>query len=141
MSADPRTFEAGRPRISGPIRRLARPLGRWALPFSGTRWLPLYVILRHTGRRSGTAYATPVVGLSAKDGFLIPLPFGDETQWARNLFAAGGGVLRKAGREYEIGDPEVVDRDAVAVDLPAPMRLLSRLFGLRQYVRVRTSSV
>jgi deazaflavin-dependent oxidoreductase (nitroreductase family) len=132
----PSTFEAGRPRISGPVRALARPLGPVALPIAGRRWFPFYGILRHTGRTSGKSYSTPVVALPTPDGFLVPLPFGDATQWARNLFAAGGGSLKWAGREQRIGEPQIVDREATD-DLPMLVRFLSRRFGLRQFVRVR----
>jgi len=137
MNRSPAEFDADRPRVSAPIRRLARPLGPLALPIAGTRWLPLYSILRHTGRTSGRAYSTPVVGITVPDGFLIPLPFGDATQWARNLFAAGGGRLRHGGREYAIDEPRVVDRDGVEADLPSLVRWLAARVGLRQFVRVR----
>lgn len=136
MSGAPATFEAGRPRFSGRIRALSRPLGPLALPLAGKRWLPLYGILRHTGRTSGKAYSTPVVAIRTPDGFLIPLPFGDATQWARNLFAAGGGSLRSAGRDYRIVEPRIIDREDER-DLPALVRFLSRRLGLRQFVRVR----
>jgi deazaflavin-dependent oxidoreductase (nitroreductase family) len=137
MTSTPATFDAGRPHFSGPIRRLAKPFGPVARPLAGTRWFPLWAILRHTGRTSGTAYATPVVALRTGDGFIVPLPFGDATQWARNLFAAGGGSLRSAGREYQIGDPQIVEGEAAAVQLPPLIQFLARRFGLRQYVLVR----
>jgi deazaflavin-dependent oxidoreductase (nitroreductase family) len=137
MSTTPAAFEAGQPRLSRPIRALARRLGPIAVPVAGRRWLPLYAILRHTGRTSGKAYATPVVGLRTPDGFLIPLPFGDASQWARNLFAAGGGTLRSGGREYRIVEPRVVDRAAASADLPRLIRFLSGRLGLRQWIRVR----
>jgi len=137
MTGTPATFEAGRPRISGPIRRLARPLEPIAMPMAGTRWLPLWAIVRHTGRTSGKAYATPVVALRAADGFIIPLPFGDATQWAKNLFAAGGGSIRSGGREHQIGEPSIVDREDAGAQLPPLVRFLARRLGLRQFVLVR----
>ena len=137
MSNTPATFEAGRPRVSGPIRALSRPLGPIALPLAGRRWFPFYAILRHTGRASGTPYSTPVVALRTPDGFIIPLPFGDATQWARNLFAAGGGSLRWAGDDHEIREPRVVHRDDAKDHLPLIVRFLCRRLGLRQFVLVR----
>ena len=134
------SFSADRPRRSGPIRSLVRRLGPIAKPIAGTRAFPLWAILRHTGRTSGKPYATPIVALHAPDGFLIPLPFGDATQWAKNLFAAGGGSLRSGGREHEIGTPEVIDRDVAAPFLPAPIRFMAGRLGLRQWVRVRRVS-
>jgi deazaflavin-dependent oxidoreductase (nitroreductase family) len=133
-------FAAGRPHRSGPIRAIARPFGPIATRMAGSRLFPLWAILRHTGRTSGKAYATPVVALHATDGFIIPLPFGDATQWAKNLHAAGGGSIRFAGREFRIVEPQVVDREAIAATLPPLVRFASRRLGLRQFVTVRASN-
>ena len=140
MSLTPNTFIAGRPRLSGPIRRLARPIGPIARLVAGKRWFPFYAILRHRGRTSGTAYSTPVVALRTPDGFIIPLPFGDATQWARNLFAGGGGAIRFAGRDYRIVEPRIVDHEVAATHLPTVLRLVAGRLGLRQYVVVRRQS-
>jgi hypothetical protein len=86
---------------------------------------------------SGKAYSTPVAALRTLDGFIIPLPFGDATQWARNLFAAAGGSLRYAGRERRIGEPQIVDRDDAKAYLPGFVRFLCGRLGLRQFVLVR----
>jgi deazaflavin-dependent oxidoreductase (nitroreductase family) len=119
------------------MHRLSVSFGNVGRPLAGTRWFPFYSILRHTGRRSGTAYAIPVVALPTDDGYLIPLPFGERTQWLRNLAAAGGGGLRRRGRELRIADPQVVERDAVGHQLPAFVRVASRLAGIDRFVRVR----
>ena len=129
----------GLPRRSGPIRKLARPFGPIAVRMSGSRWFPLWAILRHTGRTSGKAYATPVVALATPDGFIIPLPFGDATQWAKNLLAVGSGSIRFAGREHQIVEPRIVDREG-ALGLPPLVRLLAARLGLRQFVLVRRVS-
>jgi deazaflavin-dependent oxidoreductase (nitroreductase family) len=114
------------------------PLGR---RLAGTRWFPLWAILRHTGRRSGTKYAIPVVALPTDDGFLIPLPFGSQTQWVQNLLASGGGGVRWRGHEYGIKRPEVVELDDpdVAAQLAAPIRFMSHRIGLADWVRVSRS--
>lgn len=104
---------------------------------AGSRWFPLWAILRHTGRTSGKAYATPIVALRTPDGFLIPLPFGDATQWARNLFAAGGGSLRFASEEYRIAEPQIVDHEAATTHLGRVLSFVTARLGLRQYVLVR----
>jgi deazaflavin-dependent oxidoreductase (nitroreductase family) len=133
-------FVADRPRRSLPIRAIARPFGPIAKRMAGTRIFPLWGIVRHTGRTSGKSYATPVVVRPTPDGFLIPLPFGDATQWARNLFAAGGGSIRFAGREHQIDEPRIIDLETAAAHLPPPIRFASRRLGLRQWVIVRKVS-
>jgi len=140
MTSTPSGFEAGRPRISGPIRWISRPLRPLALPVAGTRWFPFYAILRHTGRTSGKAYSTPIVALTTPDGFIIPLPFGDATQWAKNLFAAGGGWLRYGGHEYQICEPRVGEREEAKAYMPPFVRFLAARMGLRQFVFVRRIS-
>lgn len=137
MNRAPATFHAGRPRFSGPIRRFGKPLEPITQRLAGTHWFPLWAILRHVGRTSGTAYATPIVALRTRDGFIIPLPFGDATQWAKNLFAAGRGSLRSAGREYGIGEPRIVEGEVAAAHLPRSVRFVAGHLGLRQYVLIR----
>ena len=133
-------FVAGRPRRSAPIRAIAKPFGPIARRMAGTRVFPLWGIVRHTGRTSGKIYATPVVARPTADGFLIPLPFGDATQWAKNLFAAGGGSIRFAGREYAVDEPRIIDLEAAAAHLPLPIRFVSSRLGLRHWVMVRKIS-
>jgi deazaflavin-dependent oxidoreductase (nitroreductase family) len=122
------------------MRWLARAVQPLASPLSGNRWFPLWAILHHTGRTSGKAYSIPVVALRTPDGFVIPVPFGDATQWVKNLFAARGGSLRFAGRDYQISDPELVDLDVAATYLPRVLRFVTKRIGLRQYVLVKRAS-
>lgn len=140
MTSQPAALGAGQPRFSRPIRRLAGPIAPVARLVAGRRWFPFYAILRHAGRTSGMAYATPVVALRTPDGFMIPLPFGDATQWAKNLAAADGGGLRFAGHEYVVAHPRVVDREVAAAHLPALLRIVAGRLGIRNYVLVRRRS-
>ena len=137
MSSAQFEFQAGRPRLTGPLHRIAKPLGPLALPFAGTRWFPLWGVLEHTGRRSGTIYRTPIVALPTADGFIIPLPFGDLTQWAKNLFAANEGAVRSAGKSYLVTDPRVIDLAEAGPLLSGWVRFASARFGLRQFVLVK----
>ena len=138
MNTTTTTFDAGHPRRSRPIRAVARPFGPIANRMAGTRVFPLWAIVRHTGRTSGKAYATPVVARPTPDGFIIPLPFGDATQWAKNLFAAGGGSIRFAGREHQVAEPRILDLEEAAPHLAPPIRFVARRLGLRHWVLVRT---
>lgn len=138
MNTSTPDFVAGRPRRSLPVRAIARAVAPLGTRMAGTRVFPLWAVLRHTGRTSGTPYATPVVAFHTADGFIVPLPFGDATQWARNLFAAGGASIRFAGREYRVVDPRIADRDEVAIHFPRVIRFITRRIGLRQYVTLRS---
>ena len=104
---------------------------------AGTRWLPLWGVLRHVGRRSGSAYEIPVVALPTSGGFLIPLPFGDQTQWLKNIQAADHASVRHAGHDYVVDHPEVVDIKTAGPDLPGWVRFAARRVGIGRFVRVR----
>lgn len=119
------------------IHRLSVRFGGMGRFLSGSRWMPMYAVLRQVGRRSGTAYATPVVAFRAGDGFLIPLPFGDETQWLLNVQAAERAGLRRGGREYVVAAPEVVTLAEAGQHLPVVIRWAAGAFGIARFVRVQ----
>ncbi|HEX5158203.1 MAG TPA: nitroreductase family deazaflavin-dependent oxidoreductase, partial [Ktedonobacterales bacterium] len=59
-----------------------------------------FALLRHVGRRSGKQYEIPIMVWRMKDGFVIVLTYGPNTDWLRNLQAADQGSLRWHKREY-----------------------------------------
>src|ERR1700723_4468778 len=67
--------------------------------------LPGFGILTHVGRKSGTLYQTPVNVFRAPEGFLIALTSGRESEWVRNVLAAGGGKLETRGVAYQLSAP------------------------------------
>ena len=94
--------------------------------------------LRHEGRRTGKEYATPVTAEPTEDGFVIPLSYGEEVDWLRNVRAAGRCTIESRDGTYTIGGPEVVDR-ATALSAAGPRaRLMFRAFGLDSYLKVHT---
>jgi deazaflavin-dependent oxidoreductase (nitroreductase family) len=111
--------------------RLFAPLSR---PLAGRRWFPLWAILHHRGRTSGTAYATPVVVRRTADGFVIPMPFGDATQWARNVIAADGCTIHWRGRDHVVGHPATVGRDRAGEAFTPLMRAVMGPAGIEQFL-------
>jgi deazaflavin-dependent oxidoreductase (nitroreductase family) len=113
------------------ITRLTAPLSRL---LAGHRWFPLWAVLHHRGRVSGKDYAIPVVARRTRDGFVIPMPFGDQTQWARNVEAAGRCTIRWRGQDYAEQDPQPVDRDAVADAFSTLERSMMGPLGIRRFL-------
>ncbi|MGN2638881.1 nitroreductase family deazaflavin-dependent oxidoreductase [Nocardia takedensis] len=76
--------------------------GLWA-------WLlPPWAVVHHTGRSSGRAFRTPIVGFNTPEGFAIPILYGPQSHWVKNLLAAGGGEIQRVGKRYKLVDPRVV---------------------------------
>ena len=84
--------------------RAARPLAMRSAGRQGTKTS----VVRHVGRRSGRTYQTPVVVARHDDSFLIALPYGERTDWLKNVLAAGSATIMADGRTYEVDRPEVI---------------------------------
>ena len=95
-------------------------------------------VIRHTGRRSGRSYRTPVVLIpTANDGFVVPLPYGSGVDWLRNVLAAGRATVEVNGQTHDVTEPEVIDAAKVAPLLtPRRTRTYARL-GIDKYLIVR----
>ena len=98
-----------------------------------------YAVVRHVGRRSGRAYATPVWAASRGDDFMIALILGTEADWCRNIRAAGGCTLQLGGISYELNGPQLVDQAAALPAFPVWIRLVARVVGIRHLLRLRAT--
>lgn len=78
-------------------------------------------VIRHRGRVSGHLYATPVVAEHVSDDFVVPLPYGAEVDWLRNVMASGSATITSGGQRFAVEAPEIVDA-AAAVPLLSPRR-------------------
>ena len=113
-------------------KRLKR-YNAFILPIAGRRTSP-YALLRHTGRRSGRTYPTPLGAYRFGDGFVLGLTYGPDAEWCRNVVASGYAVLRWHGQDYALERPEVIPMNPrVLRAFPLPLRpLLAR--ELTQYL-------
>jgi deazaflavin-dependent oxidoreductase (nitroreductase family) len=133
----PRTTKSERP-LAGKIFGVFTPvLNSLVTRIAGRRYVPLYVLLRHQGRRSGRAYATPVVGMRVPGGFAIPMAFGEGADWYRNIVASGGATIRKGGTEHRLVDPAAIDPDSDASPFPTWQRPVFRALGIRRFLFLR----
>lgn len=106
-------------RVTNPIQRM------WA------GRIPLHGILEHVGRRSGTAYRTPLTVFDAeidgRPGYAILLTYGPNRDWLKNIKAAGGGRLRRHGKTVGVTDPRVVSKAEAAPHVRSAPRVFARL--------------
>ena len=72
---------------------------------------------------------------------VIPLTFGSRSDWAQNVWAAGGCSIRLRGRDYRATQPEfrtVADAGPLLRAAFSPVERASfRLLGIKQVVRLR----
>ena len=100
--------------------------------------LPGFGIVTHVGRKSGRVYRTPVNVFRASEGFLIALTYGRESEWVRNVLAAGGCQLETRGVPYQLSAPTIV-HDTTGRRFPLFVRMILRLIGASDFMRLSTS--
>ena len=90
-------------------------------------WLPGFGVIVHRGRRSGREYRTPV-NVFRHDGLrVVALTYGADSDWVKNVLAAGGCDLITRGKRYELTQPALVHdntRSRVPFVVRVPLRLL-----------------
>ncbi|HST65622.1 MAG TPA: nitroreductase family deazaflavin-dependent oxidoreductase [Mycobacteriales bacterium] len=99
------------------------------------RTLPGFGVVLHTGRRSGRAYRTPVNAFRTATGYVIALTYGADSDWTRNVLAAGGCTLLTRGRAVALRDPRVV-RDDGPDAIPAPIRAFLRRADVTEFLEL-----
>jgi deazaflavin-dependent oxidoreductase (nitroreductase family) len=100
--------------------------------------LPGFGILTHVGRKSGKVYRTPVNVFRSPRGFLIALTYGRESEWVKNVLAAGGCQLETRGVRLLVSTPTIV-HDPTRRRFPIPVRIVLRLIGANDFMRLSTS--
>src|SRR5262249_49845552 len=105
-------------------------------PLLGTiAWLlPPLAVVHHVGRKSGRRYRSPVVAFSSADGFVIPMTYGRDVDWARNIVDAGGCELEQMGRRVALRNPRMVGFNAAKARLPPALRPLLHAADFPGYV-------
>lgn len=94
-------------------------------------------VIRHRGRRSGNEYSTPVVAVPVEGGFVIPLPYGEEVDWLKNVIAAGHATVQVKGETHAVGAPKIIDAQAALPLLDGRHRAVWRQFGIDRYLELR----
>jgi deazaflavin-dependent oxidoreductase (nitroreductase family) len=97
-------------------------------------------VIHHVGRRTGNAYQTPVGPYATDDGFVIALPYGEGTDWVKNVLAARSATLVTEGATYDVDRPEIVPLADVVHLVPGNERRSLRFFRVEQALRLRRTA-
>ena len=113
--------------------RVMRPL---ALRSAGKQGSSTSVV-RHVGRRSGRTYQTPVIAARRDDTFLIALPYGQRTEWLKNVLDKGSAAIVTNGHTYEVDQPEVIPMAEATVYFRPREQRMHRQFHVDSALQVR----
>lgn len=125
-----------RHRVQNTLRMFTRVMRPLALRSAGKESSSTSVV-RHVGRRSGRTFDTPVVAVQHDDSFFIALPYGNRTDWLKNVVDKGSATIVTRGQTYEVDRPEIIAMaDATGYFRPKEQRM-QRQFHVESALRVR----
>ena len=93
---------------------LPRALGRFNLRVTNrllwpiVRWLPGFGRVVHVGRRSGVVRRTPMLHFRQGERVVFALTYGPETEWVRNVLAAGSCRFETRQGSLDLAAPSLV---------------------------------
>jgi deazaflavin-dependent oxidoreductase (nitroreductase family) len=102
-------------------------------------WLPGFGVIVHRGRRSGRRYQTPVNVFNTDDGYVVALTYGPDTDWVKNVLAAGGCELRTRGQAVRLGSPRLFHDESRASIRPVERQVL-RILGVAEFLSLTPAS-
>ena len=95
------------------------------LRIAGRPYSP-YAIIRHIGRKTNLLHSTPVAAAHDDETFVVPLLYGEETDWCQNILAAKTCTIVWQGKAYLAGVPHIVDQAAGISAFPTWMQRFLR---------------
>ena len=104
-------------------------------------FLPGFGRIEHVGRRTGRRHVAPMMGFPSPDGRRVTfaLTYGPDTNWVRNVLAAGRFSYRtRTGGEMELLDP-VVRRDPTRAAMPRLVRPFLGLLAVDEFLEARVA--
>lgn len=97
------------------------------------RRMPGFGTVHHRGRKSGKTYRTPVKVFRRGTDYVITLPYGRDSDWVKNVLAAGGCELQTRGRLVAVTNPTLFVDDG-QVKIPGAARLVLRWIKCSEFL-------
>lgn len=91
-------------------------------------------VLMHVGRTSGREYQTPLDAHEVAGGFHFVPVYGVNSDWVRNVLAAGSARLRLEGDTVSLTNPRLIDTDAAFALLPEGTDRLPKWLKIERYL-------
>jgi deazaflavin-dependent oxidoreductase (nitroreductase family) len=102
--------------------------------------LPGFGVIVHRGRKSGQLYRTPVNVFARRGGYTVALTYGTNSEWLRNVLAAGACMLETHGRRVKLVRPRVV-HDPARRPVPPAVRLILGFIQVSDFLELDLDSL
>jgi hypothetical protein len=71
------------------------------------------------------------------DGFIVPMPWGVDSDWYRNVRAAGECVIRWKGRNYRMVQPELIAPATARKNFSVFAQVFIKVIRVKHYLHLR----
>lgn len=102
---------------------------------AGKRCSPI-ALIKHTGRKTGRQYETPIIAAKSADQFIFALTYGKEVDWYRNILEHGKAELQWRGHWFNLVNPRSVNSEAGRSAFSSPAKTLLKLINIRYYFQM-----
>lgn len=93
----------------------------------------------HVGRSSGATYYTPIDAHPTDAGYVLVIRYGPESDWVKNILAAGEAILRVDGENHRLGLPRLVGQEEAVAALPSGYEPGKDFFRASLYLLLATA--
>jgi deazaflavin-dependent oxidoreductase (nitroreductase family) len=100
--------------------------------------VPGFAIVTHVGRHSGRTYRTPVNVFRDGTRYVFALTYGPDSDWVRNVVAAGGCEIETRGKSVALSEPRRFT-DASRRAIPVPARWILGLIHVDEFLALQST--
>lgn len=100
--------------------------------------VPGYGIVVQKGRKTGREYRTPVMAFRRPGRVIIPLTYGRQSQWVRNVIASGGCQFINRGETLGLIQPRVY-HDPGHAEAPKLIGMGMKLIRIDDFLELKVS--
>jgi deazaflavin-dependent oxidoreductase (nitroreductase family) len=93
-------------------------------------------VLSHVGRSSGETYQTPLDAHPVEGGYIFIANYGRDSDWVKNILAAGTATLRVDGDEMALASPRMVAKDEALQQMAARTKWPSDRMNVTECLRM-----
>ena len=95
-----------------------------------------FAILSHTGRKTGNLYRIPIIAEPIENGFVIALTYGKKVDWYANVKAKGSCSIHWKNVDYDLINPEFIDKEIGLSAFPLLLRSALRSAGIEYFLKL-----
>lgn len=93
-------------------------------------------VLTHVGRSSGKTYQVPLDAHRVDNGYIFILMYGSDSDWVKNVLAAGTARLRIGGDEIDLVSPRLVTEEAAWQQLPDSTKAPPKFLRVTEFLQM-----